>query len=309
MDERWHSFSSFCRRTYGRRLYRAALDAGMNCPNRDGTCGSRGCIFCSEGGSGDYAIRYEGQKLSREDLIWNHDPGQAGDYIAYFQAFTNTYAPLERLEFLYRSALADPLFAGISIATRADCLGEEVIALLSKLKQEFPDKFIWAELGLQSVHDNTVAWMRRGYPHAVFEEGIEKLRNAGIPVIAHVILGFPQETKEDMLETVRYCNRAQVSGIKLQLLHYLKHTDLGAMYEQDRERFHVLTFEEYIDILCDCIGNLDPHIVIHRLTGDGAGTDLLAPLWSRDKKRVINTIRHELKMRGIVQGSLIKEEK
>ena len=189
--ERYYTFSEYCQKTFGRKLYRAALDAGMTCPNRDGKLGNKGCIFCDEGGSGDFAVSYHGQKLKKEDLIYNHQDGQNGDYIAYFQSYTNTYAPVDRLRKLFAAALEDELFAGISIATRPDCLGKDVLALLAELKKSYPEKFIWCELGLQTIHEKTAVWLRRGYPLPVFDEAVRSLHALDIPVIVHCILGLP----------------------------------------------------------------------------------------------------------------------
>lgn len=277
----------------------------MTCPNRDGTLGRRGCIFCDEGGSGDFAIPYHGQKLQMEDLVYNHQKAPAGDYIAYFQSYTNTYAPVEKLRTLFEAALQDDLFAGISIATRPDCLGHEVLILLDSLKKKYPDKFIWCELGLQTIHENTALWMRRGYPLSVFEEAVKALHQINIPVIVHCILGLPGENEMMVLQTIEYLNTLKIEGIKLQLLHYLKHTDLGVLYEKDPSFCHVLTLEEYVCLTARCIGHLDPGTVIHRLTGDGSQEILLAPQWSTDKKKVLNMIRHQLKEENIVQGSLL----
>lgn len=310
MEKKYYrSFPDWCKEKYGRKLYRVALDAGMNCPNRDGTIGTGGCIFCDEGGSGDFAIRYTGQKLEEEDLIYNHVKAGKGSYIAYFQSFTNTYASIERLSFLYTSALCDDMFAGIIIATRADCMGDEVISLLKELKRSFPDKFLWIELGLQTIHARSSLFIRRGYPLSVFDACVKRLHDASIPFTVHVILGLPEETKEMMVETVQYVNLINASGIKLQLLHYLDDTDLGRMYMKDPSLFHVLTEDEYVDVVCTCIGYLSENIVVHRLTGDGNGEQLLEPLWSRNKKHILNRIRHELKVRNIVQGCLCNGSK
>ena len=243
---------------------------------------------------------------TEEDLIYNHVQAGTGNYIAYFQAYTNTYAPIEKLHFLFEQALSDPLFGGIAIATRADCLSDEVIGMLKELKQEHAEKLFLVELGLQTIHEKSALFIRRGYPLSVFDDCTERLCRAGIPFVVHVILGLPNESKEMMLETVWHVNEVHASGIKLQLLHYLSDTDLGRMYSQNPELFHVLSEEEYVDIVCCCIGNLCPDIVIHRLTGDGNGENLLAPLWSRNKKHVLNAIRHELKIRNITQGSLME---
>ena len=301
----YYSFTDHCKESFGRKLYRVALDAGMTCPNRDGKIDTRGCIFCDEGGSGDFTIHYDGQSLTKEDLVYNHQDCRIGDYIAYFQAYTNTYDSIDRLEHLFSSVLNDPLFAGISIATRPDCVHEETIELFKKLMKEFPDKFIWVELGLQTIHSKSAIFIRRGYPLSVYEECVKRLHEIDIPVITHIIIGLPNESKEDILETIHYLNQLKIDGVKLQLLHYLKGCDLGRMYENDPSLFHVLTMDEYVDIIVDCIGHLDKDIVIHRLTGDGDGELLLAPLWSKDKRKVLNQIRHELKVRNITQGSLL----
>jgi len=302
--ERYLSFSQYCQKSYGRKLYRVALDAGMTCPNRDGTLGNRGCIFCDEGGSGDFAICYHGQKLQKEDLIYNHQDAEVGDYIAYFQSYTNTYASLEKLRMLFTAALEDQLFAGIAIATRPDCLDPGVMALFRELKEQYPEKILWCELGLQTMHETTAVWLRRGYPLTVFDQAVENLHALNIPVVVHCILGLPQENETMVLETMEHLNALHVEGIKLQLLHYLKGTDLGTMYMADNKPYPVLTLEEYARLTAHCIGHLDPHIVIHRLTGDGNQQLLLAPSWSRDKKKVLNLIRHIMKEENIVQGSM-----
>ncbi|MBR2595239.1 MAG: TIGR01212 family radical SAM protein [Solobacterium sp.] len=299
--ERYYSFPAYCRNTFGHKLYKVPLDAGMTCPNRDGTLGRRGCIFCDEGGSGDFALAYHGQPIRREMLKGERYPKElTGLCIGYFQAYTNTYAPVETLDCLFRAALQEPLFAGISIATRPDCLPDEVMELLRQLKADYPDKFIWVELGLQSIHERSARWMRRGYELPVFDDCVRRLRELEIPVIVHVILGLPQETEEDMLATVAHLNRCGAAGVKLQLLHYLRGTDLGEMYL--RGEVQALSEDEYIRILGSCIAALDPGVVIHRLTGDGPGDLLLAPLWSRDKKRVLNRLRADLRERKITQG-------
>ena len=434
---------------YGRRLYRIALDAGMTCPNRDGTLGRGGCAFCA-GGSGDFAVAYSGQRMDISDFTWFHGNARPGDFIAYFQAYTSTYAPVSRLRDLFEAALSDPMFAGISVATRPDCLGlagetgasgagssgavqetsgagssgagqetsgagssgavqetsgagghgfgretsggrtpwisgklrpvwpdGDVVQLLAELKERHPDKFIWVELGLQTADDQTAAFVRRGYPTALYDACAAELIRAGIPVITHVILGLPGESEEEMLETVRHVNgvyeRASGEnghilsgcGIKLQLLHYLAGTELGRRYlvfhkesvrkdlagelkarslardgepvrkdlagelktcslnwngepgltdeppaaghaagnvtDGDRA-LRAMTEEEYVRTVADCISVLHPDIVVHRLTGDGNSRILLAPLWSRNKRHVLNSIRHELSSRGIVQG-------
>lgn len=307
MSERYLTFASWCKSRYGRKLYRTALNAGMTCPNRDGNIGERGCIFCA-GGSGDFAIRYEGQKLLPEDMIFNHQDASYGDYIAYFQAYTNTYAPAERLRKLFEAALEDPVFAGISIATRPDCMGDEVIALLKELKERFPEKLFMIELGLQTIHEESAQFIRRGYPLSVFDECVRRLHEIDIDIVVHIIIGLPHETPEMIYETIDYLNQAKIQGIKLQLLHVLKGTDLGDLYQKNPESFHVLSIEEYAEIVAECIARLDESVVVHRISGDGNGEYLLAPLWSKDKRRVLNLISHTLRIKNITQGCRRKYE-
>ena len=287
--------------TYGHKLYRIALDAGMTCPNRDGTIDSRGCIFCDAGGSGDFATKYDGQTIDMNSVSYVHHPELGNGYfIAYFQAYTNTYASVSRLRFLFSSALSDPLFAGISIATRPDCLGSDVISLLDELKNEYPSKFIWIELGLQTMHEDTARWMRRGYSLPVFEEAVHVLHSHGFPIIVHVILGLPGEDKERVLETVRYLNFFHLFGVKYQLLHVLKGTDLGALYEEGK--VSVLSLDSFVDLVVSCIACTDPSVILMRLSGDGDPKELLAPLWSLGKRQVLNQIQRELKTRNVTQG-------
>ena len=310
----YYSLDAYCKNTFGYKLHKVAIDAGFTCPNRDGTLDTRGCIFCSAGGSGDFAVSIPDFSDSFNGLILplTTDKIHTGkpDKIAYFQAFTNTYAPVDRLEHLYREALNNPNVAGISIATRPDCLPPDVMNLLEKLHQEFflsPGnefkKFIWIELGLQTIHKRTANYIRRGYELSVFDNAVKVLHAIGIPVITHVILGLPGESKADCIKTIHYLNQVNIFGIKLQLLHVLKKTDLYEDYAAGK--FNVLTKEGYIDLLVECIGNLSPDIVIHRLTGDGPKDLLAAPEWSRNKRDVLNTFHHEMKARNIFQGQLI----
>ncbi len=206
------------------------------------------CIFCVEGGSGDFSIYYEGKHLSKEELIYNHQEIPKGDYIAYFQSFTNTYAPTSKLREIFTAALEDDLFAGISIATRPDCLGKDVIELLKELKEKFPNKFIWVELGLQTIHESTAKWMNRGYPLEVFNEAIKNLKAINIEVIVHIIIGLPGEDQKMLLETIQHLNACQIDGVKLQLLHYLKNTRLGVQYLSHPSQYHVLEMDEYVEL-------------------------------------------------------------
>lgn len=303
----YYSLDAYCKNTYGEKLYKIALDAGFTCPNRDGSLDSRGCIFCSEGGSGDFAARLSSSAdfalaLSNgKERLANKKTGSR--YIAYFQAYTNTYGPVSYLEMIYRCALSDEEIAGISIATRPDCLPDDVLLLLKTLKQDYPDKFIWVELGLQTIHESSATFIRRGYGLSCFEKAVHDLNGISIPVIVHLILGLPGETKEDMLSSVRYLNQKAVWGIKLQLLHILKGTDLCNLYQENPD--NIFTFSErdtYLDVLIDCIEQLRPDMVIHRVTGDAPKALLLAPLWSGDKRGVLNALHKKMKERSAFQG-------
>jgi len=280
--------NDYLRETFGCKVYKLALNAGFTCPNRDGTLGTGGCIFCSAGGSGDFAE--DAGKSITEQI----EAGKArvarkirdGKYIAYFQAYTNTYAPVERLRPLYMEAAGHTDVVAISIATRPDCLPEDVLDLLAEINRIKP---VWVELGLQTIHPKTAAYIRRGYDLPVYDRAVWELQSRGIEVITHVILGLPGETVPDMLETVRYVCNSGAAGIKLQLLHVLKETDLEKEYLEGRVQ--VLSEDEYLDILEQCFRVIPEHVVIHRLTGDGDKRLLVAPLWSGDKKHVWNRIR------------------
>ena len=276
---------------FGSKIYKIALDGGFTCPVRDGTLDTRGCLFCSAGGSGEFAAsrslsiaeQIEQGKKRVEKKI------RGGKYIAYFQAFTGTYAPLPRLRQLYREAIRHPDIAVLSIATRPDCLPEEVLDLLEELNREKP---VWIELGLQSIHEKTAEYIRRGYPLSVYDEAVKALKKRGLEVITHLILGLPGESAEQMCESVRYVCDGRTDGIKLQLLHILKGTDLAREYQAGR--VHALTEDEYIDILKKCVPLIPDPVVVHRLTGDGDKRLLIAPLWSADKKHVLNRIHREI---------------
>lgn len=305
--ERWHDLGTYCQETFGHKLFRVPLDGGFSCPNRDGTLNTGGCIFCDEGGSGDFAIHYDGSLLKEDDLSYNHQNAGAGNYIGYFQAYTSTYGPVDKLQKLFEGALSDPLFAGISIGTRPDCLGDDVCALLGHLKHKYPDKFIWIELGLQTMHDDTAAFIHRGYSLPVFDEAVRNMHALYIPVIVHLILGLPHENEDMVLQTIAHMNEMHVDGIKLQLLQYLKNTVLGMMYEDDVPGLWHLGEADYVHLVCQCLGHLDPSIVIHRLTGDPVHEMLIGPVWALDKRHVLNAIRHEMKQEQLVQGCLISK--
>ena len=264
----YHSLDHMLRERFGEKVYKVTLNGGMSCPNRDGKLGSRGCIFCSAGGSGDFAadaaLSVTEQIDSQIALLSAKRP--IHKYIAYFQAYTNTYAPVEYLRKIFTEALAHPSVVALSIGTRPDCLGEDVLELLNELNQRKP---VWVELGLQTMHERTAAYIRRGYPLSCFEDAVQNLRKRQIEVIVHTILGLPGESEKDILETMQYLNGQDIQGIKLQLLHVLKGTDLAEDYVAGK--FRVYEREEYLNLLIDCLEHLDPSIVIHRMTGDGTG--------------------------------------
>lgn len=299
----YHSFDYMLKERFGEKIYKVALDAGMTCPNRDGTLGSRGCIFCSAGGSGDFAG-------SRQDSITQQIEKQAASirqkrgvakFIAYFQAYTNTYAPVNYLRKIYTEAISHPDIVAISIGTRPDCLDADILQLLDELNQKKP---VWVELGLQTIHEATAQYIRRGYPLSCFEQAVSELRKRNLDVIVHTILGLPGESKNDILSTIEYLNHRDIQGIKLQLLHVLKGTDLAEDYLAGK--FQVYTMEEYLELVIDCLEHLNPEIVIHRLTGDGPKDLLIAPLWSSAKRTVLNTLHRECKLRHAFQGKQYK---
>ena len=284
------SLNEYLRSQFGCKVYKLALDGGFTCPNRDGRCGSRGCIFCS-GGSGDFAIPV-GEDIPAAVEIAKSvvgDKNKSGKYIAYFQSYTGTYAPVERLRGIYTQVISLPEIVALDIGTRPDCLDDDVINLLIELNKIKP---VWIELGLQTIHPETAEYIRRGYPLSVFDLAMEKLKAAGIYTIVHMIIGLPGETTEMIYETAEYIGRSGADGIKLQLLHVLRGTDLAADYA--RGKFKALELDEYIALVKGCIERLPKNIVVHRLTGDGSKKDLIAPLWSADKKRVLNALNKAL---------------
>jgi hypothetical protein len=287
----YYSFSRYLQDIFGCKVYKLSLNAGFTCPNRDGTLDTRGCIFCSAGGSGDFA---ESSSLSITEQIEQgkkrvENKIKSGKYIAYFQAFTNTYAPAERLREVFYEAMENDDIAALSVATRPDCLGDGVIGLLDELNRIKP---VFVELGLQTIHKKTSDYIRRGYELEVYDEAIERLKKIGVNVVVHLILGLPGESREDMLRSVDYVCKSGANGIKLQLLHVLKGTDLAKDYEAGK--FDVMSLDEYAELIRACVEIIPKDIVIHRLTGDGAKKDLIAPLWSADKKTVLNRINKEL---------------
>lgn len=283
----YYSFNRYLRERFGCKVYKISINGGFTCPNRDGTLGTGGCIFCSAGGSGDFA---ESPELSITQQIENGKKRvrkkiKSGKYIAYFQAFTNTYAPAEILRKKFTEAIDHPDIVMLSVATRPDCLPDEVIDLLKDLNEIKP---VSVELGLQTIHEKSAEYIRRGYDLSCYDRAVSRLKAAGLNVVCHIILGLPEESKTDMLQSVDYACKSGIDGIKLQLLHVLRGTDLAKDYEAGK--FEALSFEAYLDIIKSCVEIIPKDIVIHRLTGDGAKKDLIAPLWSADKKKVLNAI-------------------
>ena len=297
----YRSLNDELREKFGGKAYKLALEGGFNCPNRDGTLGNRGCVFCL-GGSGDFAEKpcdsVTEQIEKAKATVAHKNP--SGKYIAYFQSYTNTYAPVLRLRELFTEAIEHPDICALSIGTRPDCLSDEVIELIEKLNKKKP---VWVELGLQTIHPKTAEYIRRGYPLEVFDSAVKRLKSAGIYVIVHMIIGLPGETPEMIAETAEYIGKSGTDGIKLQLLHVLRGTDLASDYEAGL--FRTLELDEYIGILEECIRRIPPEMTVHRLTGDGSKRHLIAPLWSADKKRVLNAINSAFSKDNLIQGSAL----
>ena len=287
------TLSEYLKSEYGEKIYKLSLCSGCTCPNRDGTVGTGGCTFCSEGGSGEFAAApgplNDQIEDARQRIAAKTD---ARRFIAYFQSFTNTYGDPDHLRRIYREAILRDDIAVLSLGTRPDCLGDEIMEMLQELNQIKP---VWVELGLQTIHEKTALRINRGYPLPVFEEAVRKLKQAGLQVIVHVILSLPGEDREDMLETARYLSGLNpgIDGIKLQMLNILEGTAMAEEYKE--HPFPLLTMEEYAEIVCEMIRILPDDIVVHRMTGDGPGNLLIAPEWVRNKKKVLNTIRRRLR--------------
>ena len=301
LDKPYYSLHAMLQERFHEKVYKLSLNGGMTCPNRDGTLGTRGCIFCSAGGSGDFAadrlLSVTKQIEQQKALIAKKRP--VHKFIAYFQAYTNTYAPVPYLEKLFREAICHPDIVALSIGTRPDCLGDDVLDLLDRLNRIKP---VWVELGLQTIHEDTARYIRRGYALDCFEKAVKDLRARSLEVIVHTILGLPGEDRERTLQTIRYLNGQPIQGIKLQLLHVLKGTDLALDYE--RGLFETLTMESYLTLLIACLERLSPDIVIHRLTGDGPKDLLIAPVWSSAKRTVLNELHRRMKLENTWQGRL-----
>ena len=296
--EHYRSLNSTLQEQFREKVYKLALDGGFTCPTRDGTKGTGGCIFCA-GGSGDFSVPVgENVEEAIETAKSVVAEKGAGKFIAYYQSYTGTYAPVDRLRRLYTQTIQHPDVVALSIGTRPDCLEEETIELLSELNTRKP---VWIELGLQTIHTETAEYIHRGYPLPVFDDAVRRLRERGITVVVHMIIGLPGETPEMICQTAEYIGRSGAQGIKLQLLHVLEGTALAEDYLAGK--FRALSLEEYIELLEQCIERIPPEMVVHRLTGDGAKRSLIAPLWSADKKRVLNEINRAFERDAIRQGS------
>lgn len=287
----YRTLNEHLREKFGCKVYKLSIDAGFTCPNRDGTIGTKGCIFCSEDGSGEFAEHTCGNIINQLERAkkWVESKNKSGKYIAYFQSFTNTYAPIERLKKLYYEAISPDYIVGLSIATRPDCLSDECISLLSEINDIKP---VSVELGLQTASDKTAEYIRRGYKTEVYESAVKRLKSAGLEVVTHIIIGLPFEKGDMAVQTTKLAVNSGTDGVKFHLLHILSGTDLEKEYKEGK--FRVLELEEYAEILKNCIEVLPPNITVHRITGDGAKKNLIAPLWSADKKRVLNFLKKYL---------------
>ena len=303
MEKHYYSFSDHLKERFGEKVYKLSLSGGMTCPNRDGTLGKRGCIFCSESGSGEFcqsaALPISEQIENAKKLVKSKTKSEK--FVAYFQSFSNTYADVRYLESIFTEAINNPEIVMLSIATRPDLLGEEVINLLKKLSLIKP---VSIELGLQTMHQKTADYIRRGYDLPVFEDAVNNLQAAGIETVVHLIIGLPTESKEEILKTAEYVGRLGVNGVKFHMLYVVKGTDLEKEYLEGK--VPLFSLEEYTSILGECIRRIPKNVVIHRITGDGAKKDLIAPLWTADKKRVLNYINREFDRISLSQGDLAK---
>ncbi len=297
--ERYYSYSRFLKEFFGEKIYKICIDGGFTCPNRDGSLSTLGCLFCSEGGSGDFAelssLPIKEQIKQGKNQTANKYQGR--NYLAYFQAFTNTYGPVDHLRRLYQEALDCPEICGLIIGTRPDCLSEEVLILLEELQKQKP---VFLELGFQTCHDKTAKLLNRGYDSYVFADAVKRCDSHHIRVTAHIIAGLPGETRQMQYETIDYLNKLPISGIKISMLYLLKNTPLADFYNKNPFPFY--SMEEYVDIVVGYLERLRPDIVIERITGDGPKDLLIEPLWIRNKRFVLNSIQKELKIRNTQQG-------
>lgn len=298
-DKRYHTLDYEMKKIFGEKTIKLSIDGGFTCPNRDGTIGNKGCVFCSEKGSGDFnsdRSKSITDQINEQKLIMSKK-WKSNTYIAYFQSYTNTYDSVENLRKKFNEALSCENIKGLAIATRPDCISEQIVKLLSELNNR---TFLWVELGLQSIHEKTANFIRRGYDLKQFEEAYEMLKCNNINMVIHLIVGLPTESKQQYLDTIKYISNKDIWGIKLHMLHILKNTDLAELYNSNN--FKILTRDEYVNIVCDSLELLNPSTVIHRLTGDGKKSDLIEPLWTLDKLKVLSDIDKELKFRNSYQG-------
>lgn len=298
-DKRYHTLNYELKNIFGEKAIKLSIDGNFTCPNRDGTIGNKGCIFCNEKGSGDFTLDKKNSistQISEQKLLMSKK-WKSNTYIAYFQNFTNTYDTVENLRTKYYEALSCENIKGIAIATRPDCINEEIATLLEEISR---DSFLWIELGLQTIHDNKSEFLRRGYLLSQFNNAVEILKKHNIKTVVHLIIGLPFENNKDILESVKYISNLNLWGIKLHMLYILKNTDLEVYYRNNH--FKLLTQEEYVNLICDALEILNPDIIIHRVTGDGKKSDLIEPIWSLNKLKVLSDIDRELKIRCSYQG-------
>ncbi|MDD4780385.1 MAG: TIGR01212 family radical SAM protein [Tissierellia bacterium] len=298
-DKRYHTLNYELKKIFGEKTVKLSIDGNFTCPNRDGTIGKKGCIFCSERGSGDFTS--DRNKSITEQIVEQKqimsNKWISSTYIAYFQNYTNTYDTVENLRIKFYEALNNKDIKGIAIATRPDCINEEIAELLKEINSK---TFLWVELGLQTIHDKTAKFLRRGYDLIQFDKAIRLLKSKNIRTVVHLIIGLPYETSEKILESVKYVSDLNVWGIKLHMLHIIKNTDLEHYYL--KKSFHLMSQEEYVNIICDSLELINPDIVIHRITGDGKKSDLVAPKWTLNKLKVLSEIDRNLKERQSFQG-------
>lgn len=298
-DKRYHTLDYEFKKTFGEKAIKLSIDGGFTCPNRDGTIGKKGCIFCSERGSGEFTSdkhKSISEQITEQKQIMSKK-WISNTYIAYFQNYTNTYDTVENLRIKFDEALSCPNIKGLAIATRPDCINEEIADLLSKINSK---TFLWIELGLQTINDNTAEFLRRGYNLSQFNYAVNILKSKNIKVVAHLIIGLPGESETQIIDSVKYISDLNIWGIKLHMLHIIRNTDLEVYY--NKNNFKILSQEEYVNIICDALECLSPNIVIHRITGDGKKSDLIEPLWSLNKLKVLSDIDMELKKRQSKQG-------
>lgn len=302
--KKYHSLNYFLRNKFGEKIFKISLDAGFSCPNRDGKVSKGGCVFCSERGSGDFAgnRNFSITKQFEDIKEMMSKKWKDGKYIAYFQAYTNTYADVETLRAKYEEAISQQNVVGLAIATRPDCFNKEIFDLIEEYSKKI---YTWVELGLQSSKDETAKLINRGYQLETFENTVNELRKRNIDVVAHIIFGLPKETREDMINTIKYISNTSIQGVKLHLLHVMKNTPLEKLYENGMVEF--MTQEEYVDLICEAITLLPKDMVVHRLTGDAPRNLLIGPMWSLKKWEVLNAIDNNLKEKDLYQGKNFKK--